>query len=75
MFEKASTVTLSVGGMHCVHCQARVNDALKGIKGVKKVAVDLENGKAVVDYLPSKVNPDSLTAAVNAVGFTAEILK
>ncbi len=75
LFEKAENVTLKIGGMHCKHCSAKVEATLKAVKGVKKVAVDLEKGSASVAYLPSKTNADAMAAAVVGAGFTAEVIK
>ncbi len=71
LFAKTETVKLNIGGMHCKHCSARVEAALKGVSGVKKVAVDLESGTATVSYLPGKANTDAMIDAVVKLGFTA----
>jgi len=38
-----ATVKLWVTGMHCAHCQAKVEQALKGISGVYSAVVDLQD--------------------------------
>ena len=73
LFAKKETVTLKVDGMHCVKCQARVENALKAVKGVKSVAVSLENGNATVEYAVGKTTPEALAAAVTAIGFAARV--
>ncbi len=75
LFAKTETVELNIGGMHCKHCSARVEAALKATSGVKKVAVDLEKGSATVNYLPGKTSVEAMTAAVVKLGFTAEAVK
>ena len=72
MFDKTETVILNVTGMHCMHCRANVESALRAVKGVKDVKVDLENGRAEVKYIPAKANVDTLVSAVSALGFGAE---
>lgn len=72
MFEKTETVALKVTGMHCAHCKANVESALRAVKGVKKAEVDLENGRAEVKYVPGKADIEKLTEAVAALGFGAE---
>ena len=52
--------------MHCCHCKAKVEAALKAVKGVKKVCVDLESATAEVSYRASETNPAALAAAVTA---------
>ena len=41
--------TLSIEGMTCSHCTARVTKALQGVKGVTNVTVNLEKKNAVVE--------------------------
>jgi len=73
LFAKKETVTLNVDGMHCVKCQARVENALKAVAGVKDVVVSLENANATVTYVVGKTTPETLAAAVSAIGFTASV--
>ena len=73
MFGKTETVKLSVEGMHCAHCQKRVEDALKAVKGVKKATVSLENASADVEINAGKVDASALADAVNAAGFEAKV--
>ena len=42
---KKQTVLLSVDGMMCSHCAAKVEKGLKALKGVKDVKVDLAEKK------------------------------
>lgn len=73
LFEKTENALISVEGMHCNHCKAKVENALKAVKGVKKFEVSLENSNATVSYLPSKTNPESIAKAVTEIGFKAEV--
>lgn len=73
LFEKTENVLLSVEGMHCNHCKARVENALKSIKGVKKFEVSLEKAEASVDFLPSKTNPEDIAEAVTKIGFETKV--
>lgn len=41
--------TIIIEGMSCKHCVAAVEKALKNVKGVSKVNVDLDNKSAVVE--------------------------
>ncbi len=41
-------VKLKVDGMSCAHCSARVEKALRNVKGVTDVTVSLEKGEAAV---------------------------
>ena len=48
----------------CTAAIAKVEAALKAVKGVKKVCVDLESATAEVSYRASETNPAALAAAV-----------
>lgn len=73
LFEKTEKTVISVEGMHCNHCKAKVENAIKAVKGVKKLAVSLESASAEVDYLPSKISPADIANAVSAAGFKASV--
>ncbi len=72
MFDKTENTTISIEGMHCGHCKAKVEAALKAVKGVKKFTVSLENASASVDYIAKKTNPNDIASAVTAAGFPAK---
>ncbi len=72
-FDKTEITTISVEGMHCGHCKAKVENALKALKGVKKAEANLETGDVAVSYVPAKVDPKALAEAVNAAGFAAKV--
>jgi copper chaperone CopZ len=64
-------VVIPVEGMACVACAASVKRALKAIDGVAAVEVNLEKRSAQVTYMPAKVTPDRLVAAINKAGYRA----
>ena len=70
LFSKKETLTLSVKGMHCPKCVAKVKDALEAVDGVVKAEVELEPGSAVVT---GAADPAALIAAVESAGFSAAI--
>lgn len=57
--------TLTIEGMACMHCEARVKKALEELNGVEQALVSHEKGNAVVT-LSSDVADDVLKAAVEA---------
>ena len=73
MFEKKLTAEIAVEGMHCNHCKAKVEAALKAAKGVKKSEVSLENASASVVYAEGRTTPEEIAAAVTAAGFNANV--
>lgn len=67
-----TTKTLKIEGMKCQKCSARVNEALSAVPGVKSVDVDLEKGKAKVEY-DGAVEDEALCMAVIDAGFKAKV--
>ncbi|TDK93152.1 heavy metal translocating P-type ATPase [Mycolicibacterium mucogenicum] len=68
-----TSVTLSVGGMTCSSCAARIEKRLNRIDGVH-ASVNFATEQAAITY-PDSVTPDELVAAVEATGYTASIDK
>jgi cation transport ATPase len=62
-------VELSIGGMTCASCAARVEKKLNKLDGVT-ATVNYATGKAAVSF-PAAVTPDDLIAAVEQAGYTA----
>jgi copper chaperone len=58
---------LSVEGMSCGHCVKHVTEALEGVKGVSKAAVDLAGKRAVVEG--DVLDDDAMKAAVAEAGY------
>ena len=73
MFDKTENVVISVQGMHCNHCKAKVENTLKALKGVKKFTVSLEEANASVHYVAKKTTPQEIAAAITAAGFNATL--
>lgn len=71
LFSKKKTVNLKITGMHCGNCAAKVERAIKNLGGSAKV--DLKLGRAEV-RVPEKIAVDEIKAAVDALGFKAEII-
>jgi Cu+-exporting ATPase len=65
-----SPVNLSIEGMTCASCSARVERALRKVPGVRDAAVNLALEKASVD-LDDAVTPAVLIAAVEKAGYAA----
>ncbi len=66
-----STVTLKVEGMSCQHCVHAVTSALEGVDGVERASVDLDGGRAVVEYDEARATVDALMRAVEEEGYGA----
>lgn len=74
MFGNKITKTIFIEGMSCGHCSKRVEEALKSVKGVKSVQVNLEAKNAVV-VLKTDVENEILKSAVEDAGFEVVDIK
>ncbi len=63
-----TTRVLKVEGMSCAHCQRAVENALKGVPGVKNAVVDLQKKTATVTAGAEVLN-DALETAVRNADF------
>jgi copper chaperone len=67
-----ATTTLKVSGMTCQHCVRAVTQALAAHEGVAHADVDLQAGRARVEYDEARVTPAQLASAVTEEGYAAE---
>ena len=63
------TVNLSIQGMHCGGCAAKVSTALKSIPGTKVEEVVVGSARGSFD--PQKTSAAALIGTVNNLGFKA----
>jgi copper chaperone CopZ len=68
-----ANVKLRITGMTCGHCQAKVEQALKGVRGVYSAIVDLPDGEVEVDFDDDAVTPAELLGAVQKAGYGAKL--
>ena len=61
--------TLSVDGLSCASCAARVERALLGVPGVSSASVNLAAGRALVRHPRDIVTAGALAAAIRAAGY------
>lgn len=61
--------TLPVIGMSCTSCAATVEGAVKSVRGVRNVNVNLAAGKALVTYDPARAGLGDFARAVRDVGY------
>jgi Cu+-exporting ATPase len=64
-----NTETLSVGGMHCAACSARVEKALNKLDGVESAVVNLATEKATVVYDPRALRLSTIKEAITNAGY------
>lgn len=70
--EGVMEVELSVQGMTCDGCAARVREALQAVEGVISVKVELKEGEAEV-HAKKGLDPQELVEAVEKAGFKAKV--
>ena len=68
--EACETRTYKVRGMNCNHCKANVEKAIRSVKGVEEVNVDLPSGIATVTG--DGVRDEEVKAAVESIGYDVE---
>jgi len=67
------TETLSIGGMSCAACSARIERTLKSTAGVQTVEVDYITGKAKVTYDASEIGFAGIVEVIESLGY--QVLK
>lgn len=65
------TRTYVVKGMTCNHCRSNAEKAIRSVRGVESVSVDLQSGIATITG--EDVNDSEVREAVESIGFTLEI--
>ena len=68
------TSTFEIDGMTCGGCELGVKMKIKKLDGVRSVKASYEDGQAKVVYYPSTVTPDDIIAAIEDLGYTAELV-
>lgn len=66
---------LSISGMSCAACSARVEKRLSKLAGVQEATVNLATNKATVQYIPGLTEPAELRKAVEKLGYGAKLLE
>ena len=64
------TKEIFIEGMSCSHCVMHIEEALKGICGVKSAKVDLEAKSAIVE-LAHEVEDEKFNSAIEDAGYKA----
>jgi copper chaperone CopZ len=70
-----SVAVLRTQGMTCGSCAMRIEDALKGAKGVSSVQVNVNEGQVVVGYDSSLVKPEAIAEQVTGSGYGSSIIQ
>jgi copper chaperone len=63
------TVTYSVPGIHCAHCERAVREEVSAVRGVSSVDVDLET--KLVTVTGEALDDNLVRAAIEEAGYEA----
>jgi Cu+-exporting ATPase len=66
------TATLTVQGMTCASCVARVERAILALPGVLQATVNLTTESAAVEFLPDSLSRERIAQAIREAGYTAD---
>lgn len=72
--KEKKTITITVKGMTCGHCEMHVKQALEKVKGVKKASPDRKKESAVITItgdVQTETLIETLIAAVKDTGYEA----
>jgi len=59
---------LQVSGMHCTHCVAAIDDAIRSCPGVSDVNIDLKTGS--VQVYGTEIDEGQVASTIDALGYT-----
>ena len=68
-----SSSRISVGGMHCAACSARIERVIGELPGVDGVEVSLPAAEMRVRFDPRIITLDEILTRVRALGFEVEL--
>lgn len=73
--ENGKTVKLKIIGLTCTGCANHVSTALKEVDGIFKQNVESLGDLAIIQYDPSKTNPEAIIKVIEQIGYKARIDK
>lgn len=71
--DASTTSTFHVTGMTCVGCEVGVRRVVKKLDGVEEVEASYKEETAMVTYRADEVTPEDIIAAIEELGYTAEL--
>jgi copper ion binding protein len=69
------SVEVSIEGMSCMACVAKVKKTLSDLSGINEVKVSLENKSATIQYNPDNISLDKIKQSINEIGYKARAVK
>jgi Cu+-exporting ATPase len=71
--EGAATIDLAIDGMHCASCSSRIEKMVGKMAGVEDIGVNLAGASARVICDPARIGVAEICAAIEKLGFSAEV--
>lgn len=68
-----TTVRFATSGMHCGSCAMLIDMTVSDLAGVESVKTDHAIGETVATFDSDVVTPDAIIAAIQGVGYEAEV--
>lgn len=69
------SVDISIEGMSCMACVAKVKKTLSDLSGINEVKVSLENKSATIQYNPHNISLDKIMQSIDGIGYKAGTVK
>ncbi len=66
---RVEKIVLPIQGMTCASCVSRVEKAIRSLKGVVEVQVNLATERATIEYLPGIASVKDFATALQAAGY------
>jgi copper ion binding protein len=63
--------TFQVSDMHCSNCVMKIEGLEDELPGVKSISASYQKGRMVVEFDETKINAETIIAAVKKQGYTA----
>ncbi|AUG56028.1 heavy-metal-associated domain-containing protein [Acetivibrio saccincola] len=63
------TVAFNVPTLSCGACSDKIQENVKGIKGVTNSSVDLKSQQLKVEYNPSDISPEEIKNHISKMGY------
>ena len=73
MADPSTDLRLTVTGMTCTHCEARVEKALLAQPGVSHAKADHQHAACAVTFDPAVISAEELAKAVRDAGYAASV--
>jgi len=70
--ENSAKIVVSIKGMSCASCSAKVEKKLGDQDGVKNASVNLATGKASIEFDKDKISQEKLEQTINDLGYEVE---